>query len=71
MTALICLLLKAVLKIRVTPSEELSGIDVAEHAEVAYDLSNVRYTAYRGFTHAVVIPASPSEATVTAAAKEA
>jgi Amt family ammonium transporter len=62
-TAIIMFILKAVMKPRVSQADELSGIDLAEHAEVAYDLSNVRYTSYRGFSHAVVIPASPASAT--------
>jgi Amt family ammonium transporter len=57
MTAVICYLLKAVMKVRLTPAAELSGIDVEEHAEVGYDLSNVRYTTYPGFSHALVVPA--------------
>jgi len=57
MTALICLVLKRCLTFRLSPAEELAGIDVSEHAEVAYDLSNVRYTTYRGLSHALVVPA--------------
>ncbi|HET7724148.1 MAG TPA: ammonia channel protein, partial [Propionibacteriaceae bacterium] len=59
-TLLIGLLLKAVMKIRVAPQEELDGIDLAEHAEVAYDFSNVRYTSYR-INQRLVIPASKPE----------
>jgi Amt family ammonium transporter len=57
MTAIICFVLKAIMKVRISPAAELSGIDVQEHAEVGYDLSNVRYTTYPGITHAVVVPA--------------
>ncbi|MDR1448783.1 MAG: ammonium transporter [Propionibacteriaceae bacterium] len=56
-TAAICCLLRAVMKVRVTAAAELAGIDLAEHAEIGYDLSNVRYTAYPGFSHTVVVPA--------------
>ncbi|MDR1077549.1 MAG: ammonium transporter [Propionibacteriaceae bacterium] len=56
-TAAICCLLKAVMTVRVSPAAELSGIDLEEHAEVGYDLSNVRYTSYPGISHAVVVPA--------------
>jgi Amt family ammonium transporter len=64
MTAIIMFVLKAVMKIRVSQAEELSGIDLAEHAEVAYDLSNVRYTSYRGISHALVVPALEEATTV-------
>jgi Amt family ammonium transporter len=59
-TGLIGLLLKAVMKIRVAPQAELDGIDLAEHAEVGYDLSSVRYTSYR-VNQRLVIPASKPE----------
>jgi ammonium transporter, Amt family len=60
MTAVIGLVLKAVMKIRVAPQAELDGIDLAEHAEVGYDLSSVRYTSYR-VNQRLVIPASKPE----------
>ncbi|MDR0848053.1 MAG: ammonium transporter [Propionibacteriaceae bacterium] len=60
-TAIIALVLKAVMKIRVTPAEEVAGIDLAEHAEVGYDLSNVRYTSYQGIGHQLVVPAANKE----------
>jgi Amt family ammonium transporter len=59
-TALIGLLLKLVMKTRVAPQAELDGIDLAEHAEVGYDLSSVRYTSYR-VNQRLVIPASKPE----------
>ena len=59
-TLLIGLFLKAVMKIRVAPQAELDGIDLEEHAEVAYDLSSVRYTAYR-VNQRLVIPAEKPE----------
>ncbi|MDR0960924.1 MAG: ammonium transporter [Propionibacteriaceae bacterium] len=56
-TALIAFALKAIMPIRVDPKSELRGVDLAEHAEVGYDLSNVRYSAFRGgVTHHIVIP---------------
>ena len=59
-TFLIGMLIKVVMKIRVAPQAELDGIDLEEHAEVAYDLSSVRYTAYR-VNQRLVIPASKPE----------
>ncbi len=56
MTLAIGLVLKLVMKVRVTPQAELDGIDLAEHAEAGYDLSNIRYTSYR-VTQRLVIPA--------------
>ncbi len=41
---LIALLIKATLGWRISPADELSGIDLAEHSEVGYDLSPVYYT---------------------------
>jgi Amt family ammonium transporter len=60
-TLLIGLLLKSVMKIRVAPQAELDGIDLEEHAEVAYDLSSVRYTAYRVNQRLVIPAAKPEE----------
>jgi len=59
-TFLIGLLIKAIMKIRVAPQAELDGIDLEEHAEVGYDLSSVRYTAYR-VNQRLVIPAEKPE----------
>jgi Amt family ammonium transporter len=39
-TAVIALILKGVMGIRVTEEEEMSGLDLAEHAESAYVLDN-------------------------------
>ena len=36
----------ATLGLRVSPAQETSGIDLAEHAEVGYDLSKVQYSTY-------------------------
>jgi ammonium transporter, Amt family len=63
-TLLIGLFLKAVMKIRVAPQAELDGIDLEEHAEVAYDLSSVRYTAYRVNQRLVIPAAKPEEVKV-------
>ena len=41
---LIALLIKKTIGLRVSPADELSGIDLAEHSEVGYDLSPVYYT---------------------------
>ncbi|MDR0990131.1 MAG: ammonium transporter [Propionibacteriaceae bacterium] len=70
MTAIICLILRAVMKTRLSPSEELSGIDVGEHAEIAYDLSNVRYASWRGYSHTLVVPAR-EDSPATSGKKEA
>ncbi len=63
-TTLIGVGLRRVLTVRVPPQAELDGIDLAEHAEVAYDLSSVRYTSYR-ITQRLVVPADikPTEVT--------
>lgn len=60
-TAIIAFALKAVMKVRVTPATEVAGIDLSEHAEVGYDLSNVRYTSYQGIGHQVVVPTTKEE----------
>ena len=44
MSYLIALLIKYTVGWRVSPAEELSGIDLAEHSEAGYDLSPVYYT---------------------------
>lgn len=59
-TFIIGLVIKSIMKIRVAPQAELDGIDLEEHAEVAYDLSSVRYTAYR-VNQRLVIPATKPE----------
>ena len=41
---LIALLIKKTIGWRVSPADELSGIDLAEHSEAGYDLSPVYYT---------------------------
>jgi Amt family ammonium transporter len=40
----IALLIKKTIGWRVSPADELSGIDLAEHSEAGYDLSPVYYT---------------------------
>ncbi|MDR1265387.1 MAG: ammonium transporter [Propionibacteriaceae bacterium] len=68
-TAVIVLSIKQVMGLRLSSADELAGIDLAEHAEAAYDLSNVRYASYPGLSHTVVVPAredfSPSATTTT------
>ncbi len=59
-TTAIGLGLRSVMAIRVAPQAELDGIDLAEHAEVGYDLSSVRYTSYR-ITQRLVVPAVSTE----------
>jgi Amt family ammonium transporter len=41
---LIALLIKKTIGWRISPADELSGIDLAEHSEAGYDLSPVYYT---------------------------
>lgn len=50
--------IKKTMGIRISTKEELAGIDLTEHAEAGYDLSNVRYTTYR-IRDSLVLPASP------------
>ena len=45
MTYIIALIIKATLGWRVSASDELGGIDLAEHSEVGYDLSPVYYSS--------------------------
>lgn len=56
-TAVIALALKAIMgDLRVTPDRETRGIDIAEHAETAYDFSLLPYTKQH-IKHSIVIPA--------------
>jgi Amt family ammonium transporter len=45
MTYVIALIIKATLGWRISASDELGGIDLAEHSEVGYDLSPVYYSS--------------------------
>ncbi|HET9126986.1 MAG TPA: ammonium transporter [Propionibacteriaceae bacterium] len=60
-TYVIALVLKAIMGLRLTSSAELSGADINEHAEIGYDLSNVRYTNYQRVHSTVVVPGSKEE----------
>ena len=44
-TLVIALILKSVMGWRVSPAEELGGIDLAQHSEAGYDLSPVYYSS--------------------------
>ena len=43
-TYIIALIIKHTIGWRISPADELSGIDLAEHSEAGYDLSPVYYT---------------------------
>ncbi|MDN6762064.1 ammonium transporter, partial [Acidipropionibacterium jensenii] len=51
--------IKKTMGIRITTKQELTGIDLVEHAEAGYDLSNVRYTSMR-IRDSLVVPSSSS-----------
>ncbi|AMS05301.1 ammonium transporter [Acidipropionibacterium acidipropionici] len=59
---IIAWVLKKTMGIRLSTKDELTGIDLIEHAEAGYDLSNVRYTSYR-IRDSLVLPASPKSPT--------
>ncbi|AXE37837.1 ammonium transporter [Acidipropionibacterium virtanenii] len=63
---LIAWVIKKTMGIRISTKDELTGIDLIEHAEAGYDLSNVRYTSYR-IRDSLVLPASPQSPAVPAA----
>ncbi len=56
---IIAWVIKKTMGIRISTKDELTGIDLIEHAEAGYDLSNVRYTSMR-IRDSVVVPASPA-----------
>ena len=60
-TYVIALILKKVMGLRLSPAAESGGADVNEHAEIGYDLSNVRYTNYQRVHSTVVVPGSKEE----------
>ncbi len=64
-TTVIGIALTKIMAVRVAPQAELDGIDLAEHAEVGYDLSSVRYTSYR-ITQRLVVPAPTTSKEVSA-----
>ncbi len=49
------MLIKKTIGVRVDARAERTGIDVAEHAEVGYDLSKVQYSSY-GIAKTLVVP---------------
>ena len=51
----LALLVHKVVGFRVSPADELSGIDVSEHSEVGYDLSPVYYTSLGGVRRTLVL----------------
>lgn len=54
--------IKKTMGLRISTKDELTGIDLVEHAEAGYDLSNVRYTSYR-IRDSLVLPTSPQSPT--------
>ncbi|GAA2183037.1 ammonium transporter [Brooklawnia cerclae] len=59
---LIALLLKHTMGIRVSSAVETSGIDLAEHAEIGYDLSKVQYSSYN-IKRMLIVPKDEGTAT--------
>lgn len=57
MTWLLAKVISRTVGLRVTPQAEVSGIDLAEHSEVGYDLTPVQHSAYRGVRHTLFIDA--------------
>jgi Amt family ammonium transporter len=55
---IIAFVIKKTMGIRISTKQELAGIDLVEHAEAGYDLSNVRYTSMR-IRDSLVLPSSP------------
>ena len=53
--------LDALMGLRLSPAAESSGADVNEHAEIGYDLSNVRYSNYQRVHSTVIVPAAEQE----------
>ena len=71
---LVALAIKYTVGLRVSLRDEMEGVDLTEHAEIGYDLSNVGYTSYRVRSTLVVPPVAPADTTAadaTAAEKEA
>ncbi len=60
-TYVIALVLKRVMGLRLSPAAETSGADINEHAEIGYDLSNVRYSNYQRVHSTVVVPGTSEE----------
>ncbi|MGJ6979825.1 ammonium transporter [Aestuariimicrobium soli] len=55
---LIALAIKYTIGLRVTTDDEVSGVDITEHAENGYDFSRVGYSSYR-VQQTLVVPAAP------------
>ena len=53
--------IKKTIGIRLEARAEAGGADLAEHAEVGYDLSNVRYTNYHRVASTIHVPAVQKE----------
>ena len=60
-TYVLARLLDAAMGLRLSPAAESSGADVNEHAEIGYDLSNVRYSNYQRVHSTVVVPETLEE----------
>ncbi|MGA4506389.1 ammonium transporter [Propionibacteriaceae bacterium G1746] len=63
MTTLIALAIKYTIGLRATQESESRGLDLAAHAEVGYDLTNVGYSSYR-VKRTLVVPAAPESPSV-------
>lgn len=57
-TLLIALAIKYTIGLRVTTDDEVSGVDITEHAENGYDFSRVGYSSYR-VQQTLVVPSAP------------
>lgn len=55
-TYIIARVIKAIMGLRLAPEAELSGADINEHAEIGYDLSNVRYSSFQRINSSVIVP---------------
>jgi Amt family ammonium transporter len=55
MTWVIAKALARTIGIRLNPHDEVSGIDLAEHSEVGYDLTPVQHSAYRGVRQTLIM----------------
>lgn len=57
-TLLIALAIKYTIGLRVSTDDEVSGVDITEHAENGYDFSRVGYSSYR-VQQTLVVPSAP------------
>ncbi|WP_036924382.1 ammonium transporter [Acidipropionibacterium thoenii] len=67
---IIAFAIKKTMGIRITTKQELTGVDLVEHAEAGYDLSNVRYTSMR-IRDSLVLPTSPTSPVPASKANDA